>query len=304
MYSQARFADAAEGMLYFRHAPPLLTRHFELEAYSLKRPQPPYRDAKGWHCSIYYFWWRFLRENEQFRERTAEIGSTEARVQRDFDKAMVMNFPNWWIAQGRFLFCEPQSEGIRVFKQGDDIAFSSDQLVISLPVYGDIERSLSEIRAVLGPVLKQRREEVSPSRARYPIAATMPLNALYKCYNIWRVRRDNPDMKLHEVALCGGLLPNGPLDMADVKRTLAAAAARYIREANTIIENVGRGQFPVKSTAQANQLPEEDTAEPAYVEPEEMREWIKTIHATEPDLVEKYVRSVLPALRNEWQRDD
>ena len=291
-------------MLYFRHAPPLLTRHFDLEAYSLKRPQPPYKDAKGWHCSIYYFWWRFLRENQQFRNRLARAGSAEERVQRDFDKAMAMNFPNWWIAQGRFLFCEPQSEGINVLKEGDDIRFAPDQLLISLPVYGDIERSLSEIRAVLGPVLKELRQQGSRSRARYPVAATMPLNALYKCYNVWRVRRDNPNMKLHEVALCGGLLPNGPLDMADVKRTLAAAASRYIREADNIIENVGRGQFPVKTPTHTQVVPEDDAPELTHVEPDEMREWLKTIHASERGLVDKYMSSVLPALRAEWQHDE
>lgn len=304
MYTQQRLAEDASQLLYFRHAPPVLVRHFDLQAYPLKRPQPPYKGAKGWHCSIYYFWWRFLRENEGFRtQRQSPPDSLEARVQRDFDTALKLNFPNWWIAQGRFLFCEPKTENIHVVTQPENEPQDRDRVLLSIPFNSDIERCLSEIRAVLGPVFSEMRADEGPSRARYPVASTVPLTALYKCYNIWRVRRDNPDLKLHEVALYGGLLPNGPIEMADVKRTLAAAASRYLREANAIIDNVGRGQFPVKGPAQSAQSVEDQStleAEPAHVDPDEMREWIKSIHKTEPELADKYVSKVLPMLRAAW----
>lgn len=304
MYNQQRLAEDASKMLYFRHAPPLLVRHFDKEAYPLKRPQPPYREAKGWQCSIYYFWWRFLRENEGFRTQCLVApGSDDERVRRDFDLALKMNFPNWWIVQGRFLFCEPEVESIRVITKLEDEPTERDRILLSIPLAGDLERSLSEIRALIGPAFRDMREEEGPSRACYPVAATMPLNSLYKCYNVWRVRRDNPTLKLHEIALCGGLLPNGPIEMADVKRVLAAAASRYIREAEAIIDNVGRGKFPVKGQAVEIQS-EDDTStshdDLVHVDPEEMKEWLKSIHQSEPALVERYVSTVLPMLRATW----
>jgi hypothetical protein len=304
MYTQQREVDGGGQVLYFRHAPPVLSRALFLETYPLKRPQPPHRNAKAWQCSIYYFWWRFLCENEGFRNQQAVSGSAEAIVQRDFDLALKLNFPNWWIAQGRFLFCEPEADEVRFVNDMDDELSRTDRLVVSIPLGGDIERHLSKIRAMYGSGSSKNHSKERSSRARYPVAATMPLNALYKCYNIWRVRRDNPELKLHEVAHYGGLLPNGPMDSPDVKRTLAAAASRYIREAVSIIDYVGRGQFPVKGPAQSDWAIDHLTMpepEPVYVDPEEMAEWIKSIHRNEPELVHKYMGTVLPMLRKAWE---
>jgi hypothetical protein len=305
MYTQQRFVEGGSDVLYFRHAPPVLSRQLFLETYPLKRPQPPHRNAKAWHCSIYYFWWRFLCENEGFRNQQASSGSLEETVQEDFDLALKLNFPNWWIAQGRFLFCEPQTDEVRYASNLEDELSSKDRVLVSIPLTGDIERHLSQIRALVGPAVRNFQSDDGPSRARYPIVTTMPLSALYRCYNIWRVRRDHPNLKLHEVALYGGLVPNGPIEMADVKRTLAAAASRHIREATAIIENVGRGQFPVKGPAQSEiAVGIRAEAEPVHVGPEEMGEWIKSIHKQEPELVKKYMHTVLPMLRAAWRDDE
>lgn len=306
MYTQQREVDGGSGVLYFRHAPPLLTRALYLETYPEKRPQPPHRGAKRWHCSIYYFWWRFLCENEEFRNQQA-FGSPEARVQKDFDLALKLNFPNWWIAQGRFLFCEPQNDEVQYVRNLEDELGSDDRVLLSIPLNGDFERHISKIRALLRPAFDDFHSEEGPSRARYPIAATVPLSALYKRYNIWRVRQDNPDLKLHEVGLLGGLMPSGDIHLTDVKRSLAAAASRYIREANSIIDNVGRGQFPVKGPAQSKPIAGDlamPAPEPVHVGPEEMGEWIKSIHRNEPELVHKYLGKVLPMLRAAWEDED
>ncbi len=307
MYTQQREVGGGSDVLYFRHAPPVMSRALHLETYPQKRPQPPHRNAKGWHCSIYYFWWRFLCENEGFRNQQASSGSLEETVQKDFDLALKMNFPNWWIAQGRFLFCEPENDEVRYVRNLEDELVAKDRVLLSVPRNGDIERHLSKIRSLLRPGFNGFQSEGGPSQARYIIAATIPLNALYKRYNIWRVRQDNPDLKLHEVGIYGGLMPNGPLDSVDVKRTLAAAASRYIREANSIIDNVGRGQFPVKGPSQSKLvasyriMPE---PEPVHVEPDEMREWIESIHRREPELVRKYIGEVLPMLRAAWEDEE
>lgn len=211
MYTQQREVSGGSGVLYFRHAPPVLNRALRLETYSLNRPQPPHRNAKGWHCSIYYFWWRFLCENEGFRNRQASSGSLEETVQKDFGLALKMNFPNWWIAQGRFLFCEPENDEVRYVRNLEDELEAKDRVLLSVPLNGDIERHLSKVRSLLRPAFDGFHSEGGPSQARYPIAATIPLNALYKRYNIWRVRQDNPDLKLHEVGIYGGLMPNGPM---------------------------------------------------------------------------------------------
>ena len=98
MYSQQRLVQNAEEQLYFRHAPPVLERQLRLDTYPGKSPKVPFKGAKGWQCSVYYFWWRFLRENEAFRSRQHDgEDSREGRVAYDFRHAHGMNFPNWWV---------------------------------------------------------------------------------------------------------------------------------------------------------------------------------------------------------------
>jgi hypothetical protein len=49
-------------LLYFRYAPPLT----DLDGATDDRPNPPFRDAPKQCCSVYYYWWAFLKENVDY----------------------------------------------------------------------------------------------------------------------------------------------------------------------------------------------------------------------------------------------
>ena len=301
MYSQAKLAHDAEHLLYFRHAPPILERTIDLAAYPAKRPQPPYKDAKGWHCSVYYFWWAFLKENTAFRSgQFAGTDTPEGRVARHFRDVGTMNFPNWWINVGRFLFAEPRDEGIRVEMLPVDAPSLEGRVLLSVPFNGDTERTLSELRSVLSAAFEAQGLASSASRARFPVAQTTPLHALYRRYQVWCARRDNPAAPLHEVGLIAGLLPSGPLDLFDVRRSFAAITSRYLKEATFIVEQVGRGLFPIMNPQQLAQVEAGiaiDVADDDELETttrDEMAQWIDRVYRNDPEQAAKYRAEILP----------
>ena len=296
MYEQERLAQDAQGLFYFRHAPPLLTRNFDIQSYPAKRPQPPFKDAKGWQCSVYYYWWRFLKENHDLKSgRYRDADGPQGRVARDFRGIHQMNFPNWWISHGRELFREPATGGIQVVKDVPNPADQLGRVLVSIPFNGDVDRTLAELRSILTPAFKDMQLELGPSRARYPVQVTTPLYALHRRYAVWRARQDNPELKLHEVALLAGIPANGPEDDPDVKRVLAATASRCIKEADVIIEQAGHGLFPItnaKQLAQAQNnhcVDDADWADDrADLSENDLAAWLDKIHADNPERAAQY----------------
>lgn len=307
MYSQEKLAHDAERLLYFRHAPPILERQVDFSAYPSKRPQPPYKGAKGWHCSVYYFWWAFLKENQEFRSGVHRGKDTpEGHVARHFRDVGTMNFPNWWISVGRFLFAEPLREGIRVEEPPVDPVDLVDRVLLSVPFNGDLERTLSELRSVLAHAFDEQGLSAGPSRARFPVLLTTPLHTLYRRYQVWCARRDNPDAPLHEIGLIAGLLPSGPLENFDVRRNFASVTSRYYKEADYIVKQAGRGLFPVMNSLQLAQVQagkdfaaETEAADAAdqWTSAEEMSEWINRVYHNDPERAQRYRIEILPRLR-------
>lgn len=308
MYVQEKLAYDAQQLYYFRHAPPILERQVDLSAYPAKRPQPPYKGAKGWHCSVYYFWWAFLKESADFRSgRHLGTDTMEGRVARDFREVGTMNFPNWWLAVGRHLFSGPKGEGIRLEAPPVDPAMVTNRVLLSVPFNGDMDRTLSELRSVLSAAFEEQRLNAGPSRAKYPVLLTTPLHALYRRYQVWCALRDNPDLHLHEIGLIAGLLPSGPLEDPDFRRSFASTVSRYLKEATHIIEHVGRGLFPVMNPKQLELTAgkadidveaDDESASDAWTGPEEMAAWIDRVYRNDPERAARYRAEVLPRLQH------
>lgn len=90
---------------YFQYAPPSLGHR---EASSNKRPAKPFAEAAGWQCSVYYYWWKFLRLSEGYKKNYEAGGEGLcAKVYRDFGDVRDDDFQAWWLTIGRELFREP-----------------------------------------------------------------------------------------------------------------------------------------------------------------------------------------------------
>jgi len=61
------------GRRFFVYAPPLKG----VGTSKRKAPNEPYKDAPAWKCSVYYYWWEYLRRHEGYRQCCAQGGKGE-----------------------------------------------------------------------------------------------------------------------------------------------------------------------------------------------------------------------------------
>lgn len=228
------------GVAYFAYAPPL----FHPNGRDLSKwPNPAFKGSETWQNSVYYYWWLFLQENEDYRT-TCENGGRgpKEELYRDFGNVHLGTFKDWWIYHGREIFREPRAEGVRISRDVED---HSNRLQISVPLTGDLERTLVELRAVLQPAFQEYRLEKGPSQAKYPVATKPVPSSLHKLYRIHRAHKEHPDLTQSELF---DFLKISSATQS--KETQASTISRSLKMTKILIEQVGNGIFPVSSDVQ------------------------------------------------------
>lgn len=80
-------------ILYFRHAPPFTN----LDDISARDTQPPFEEAPGYQCSVFYYWWAFLRESKAYKECCDQNGAGPlADLYSYFGDVRDPDFMRWW----------------------------------------------------------------------------------------------------------------------------------------------------------------------------------------------------------------
>ena len=244
--------------LFFIYAPPLKgTKPSKRRAV-----QPPYTDAPAIHCSVYFYWWEYLRRNHSYRATCQREGTGRgAKLYSDFGDVHSADFWNWWKGHAE-LFAEPSPRHVT---DAIDIhsALPSDTLLISVPLENKASLSIKQFKRLIEPLTKARKRVVTTSRAKYPVAAKPHLPSLHQHLSVWDARTDNPkleDWQLADIArlpvnqVVNGLTvsqlkANGHDTQKEeqvIRRRKQLAVERHLRIAAQYIENVGRGQFPLR----------------------------------------------------------
>lgn len=228
-------------ILYFRNAPPTTA----LDSASDSRPlSPPFKNAPRYMCSMYYFWWALLRENEDYIACCESGGEGPmANLYRDFGDLRPDNFMDWWIDGGRLLFCEPLEDAATLLHDIPRIHDNENRVLISVPKDGDLDRITAEIRTAMGEY-RQRHRPADPlreSRARYPIMATAKLQSLYRQLRTYQLKKADPRIGNKAIA---DDLKIGDTSESYNPDSIIAAVSRYYAEAQKLIYNVGKGRFP------------------------------------------------------------
>jgi hypothetical protein len=233
--------------LYFRYAPPLT----DLDAYSDdKLPKEPYTDTPRSQRSVYYYWWLFLKEHDGYRACCEAGGTGEyAALYADFGDVRDDDFMKWWKRGGRLLFCIPQDDPIHLYPSSEFQLNDEDRIVVSIPVHRDVDDMLAELKALLKPLRKHVPLRKTDKRAKYEVAAKPVLHSLHQHWQVCRLKKQNPNMKLYEIADELGIGANEKSDR-DPKELKAIAVSRLVRQANTLIEYVGKGIFPITNAWQ------------------------------------------------------
>ena len=227
-------------VVYFTYAPPL----FYPNGRDLtKWPNRAFRGAETWQNSVFYYWWLFLQENEDYRTTCQNGGrGPKEELYQDFGDVHSGSFRDWWISRGRELFREPPAEGVKLSQFTED---SRNRLSITVPLTGDLERTLAEIRAIIQPAFQAYRLKVGPSQAKYPVATKPVLSSLHKLYRIHRAHIEHPELKLWEISERLGITTS-----AQPKETQSSTISRSLKLVEFLITQVGNGFFPVTTDAQ------------------------------------------------------
>ena len=278
-----RFSD---GPKFFIYAPPIKGRRNKAGELISKRklPNPPFRGAETWQCSVYYFWWEYLRRHDGYARACKAGGKGKfAKLYADFgDVTASDDFMGWW-NDHRQLFWEPPARKIEE-KSLLNTQVDADMLYLAIP----LEARTAYLVRMFRDLLRRNADKVHTarvkSRADYPVHAKPSLQALYASITAWDLRKAHPNAKLYElfdlvaaktqmavderVTIAGddGDKPyvvdlkktereakrTGVVDVflrearKVVRRRKAQTINRHLKTADAYIENVGKGQFPKK----------------------------------------------------------
>lgn len=243
---------------FFVYAPPLKG----VRPSKRRAVQPPYKNAPPMHCSVYYYWWEYLRRHEGYR-RTCERGGKGkyARLYADFGDVHATDFWTWWRTHSE-LFSEPLPRQVEL---ADTSAKCPDNTVlVSVPLENRAALSARQFRRLIEPLVQVKKKSVTVSRARYPVATKPLLPSLHQHLKVWDARLAHPlldDWELADVAAVAvnHVVQDGltlsqrksagmKTERAEriLKRRKQLAVQRHLRIAAQYVENVGKGQFPLR----------------------------------------------------------
>ena len=164
-----------------------------------------------------------------------------ASLYADFGDVRDDKFMPWWIKIGRGLFCEPQIEPIETFLTPPREHDNERRVLLSIPISGDIERTVAELRQLLKPIYKTKRgSDYRGRKARYKVKSKPVLTSLHQHLLIYQAKKAHPEMRQHEIAELVGI----SYRTSGERDTSAAMVRRYYRQAEALVKNVGKGRFP------------------------------------------------------------
>lgn len=247
---------------FFVYAPPLKGRKLASGALASRRKpvQPPYKDAPLMECSVYYYWWEYLRRHDGYR-RTCERGGggKYAGIFADFGDVHSTDFWNWWRGHSQ-LFSEPLPRGVELIDASTKRP--SNTVLVCVPLENRAALSARQLRLLLEPMVAVKKNSVTASRALYPVSSKPHLPSLHQHLKVWDAKREHPSLEDWELADKAGIrvnqvvqdgmtisqLKSVRLDTGRAIRTLnrrkQLAVQRHLRIAAQYIENVVKGQFP------------------------------------------------------------
>lgn len=231
------------------------------------RPRPlvtPYPGAERWKCSVYYFWWEYLRRHEGYRTTCANGGEGEfANLFKDFGDVHSSDFPTWWW------------QHLQLFTVLGDVRIARDPAHPSQELRAGhllVEIPFARTSAQMARVFRRKLEEEMRAgmrtkmldTIRYVPAARCYLPSLHDHLRVWDARQQNPTTSPAELAEMIGLDVEVPYDDCDIQRLRAEgltvrdlerrnararqlAVQRHLRVAQQYIDNVVLGQFPLRN---------------------------------------------------------
>ncbi|MDG5469352.1 hypothetical protein P9J64_13570 [Deltaproteobacteria bacterium IMCC39524] len=218
--------------------------------------------------SPYYWWWDYLRRNEDYLACCDAGGTGElAWLYEDFGDVRSDDFRSWWggsLQRGAKLFAEKPVE-VRLeqldSKDEWDEDWPDDIEVIAVNMSIGRRKLQQYFANFLKREHKGKRGRVSlgqvKSTAKYPLYGNFSQHTLrvrlitYDAYIENKKLPKSEQVPLWKVGENLRLVPtampkpnDGKYETTDKHNVMTATVSRYVREAKAIIANTAKGQFP------------------------------------------------------------
>lgn len=216
--------------------------------------------------SPYYWWWSYLRLNEDYLKCCANKGQGRlVKLYKDFGDVRGSDFKKWWTVDGRGarLFGEqPSPTTLKELTDYSEVPATwntNHLMLVAVP----LTTNKRYIKTRFNRLLKQRHTrgrgrtaaKYADSTARYPLSSNTTIDNLDKCLAVYLRHRQAIEsgvkMPLWRIGAELRLIPSAipkPSDLSQdaflKRRTLASAVSRYLKQANRRISNVVKGVFP------------------------------------------------------------
>ena len=220
--------------------------------------------------SPYYWWWEFLRRNEDYRQCCLNGGTGKlASLYADFGDVYEFEFRQWWgkLKRGAYLFGETKiTNRIRHFTSLEKCAIhlqTDGILLAAIPINEPKSQLIKSFKLLLLEHHQTRKGKPKViSNALYPISSTPNVQALEQALTVYDAWQES--LKLNqkktladigiELRLVKAFIPNSkdtPKQATAKRNKMSATVSRYIADAQAIITNTALGKFPDKSRPKA-----------------------------------------------------
>ncbi len=226
----------------------------------LHRAPAAHRPSIHAEQTVYYWWYEFLKRNEDYRRCCERGGKGQlAKLYADFGNVHTLSFSHWWQEEkrGERLFAEPVSPiELRELKDATewDTEWTSDSVMVVAVPLGEPKR---RIKRWFHRLLNDRhtgapgRPVKRASGSLYPVYGKFSVMSLQQMLLVYDFVKDNPTMTQSNVGKQLNLIKKAmpkvgdsiPL-LAKKRNRMSATVSRYLRRANAMITNVGKGKFP------------------------------------------------------------
>jgi hypothetical protein len=211
--------------------------------------------------SPYYWWFMFLRLNEDYRQicNAGGVGKYSS-LYKDFGDIYKINFKEWWTVKAH-LFSEPK-KGYRmmVATETKELApFGSEEALNLVVPLNWSQRSLKKsfTQLVLKRLEKGKRGvSVVESNARYRLGGRWSIEALSSAYKIYTIKEQLKNKKkvpLADIGILaelpfakkeGAVLNKKTPTTVDVRATLTVLVNRHYKRAVAFINASATNSFP------------------------------------------------------------
>lgn len=209
--------------------------------------------------SPYYWWFKFLRLNEEYAKTVKAKGVGKyAAIYKDFGDIYSVDFKTWWNMKAPLFAEKRKGFSMAIANSSDELApFGAEDVVNLVVPLNWTQRSLRKkfTQLILSKLEKGKRGvSVEASNAAYKLSGKWHIEAMKNAYSVYTLRNqlvNGKKLPLADIAIKAELQIASGMQLgkksnltSDMRRVATIIANRHYKRAETFIEAASSTSFP------------------------------------------------------------